>query len=300
MKQLFYKVIYQPAVNFALRSANKVAAEIFPCVVKLPPSGKITIRDSMKRPVVLYTNQTNYLTHLLYWEGGAMQFEYTSIFVELIKKINCFYDIGANIGYYSLLAASENPSMKIVGFEPASGPLFYFRKNADVNHFSQIRIEPTALSDREGELTFFEIINKKYTFLEHNLAGESNAGSKTEGKNFVKVQVNSTTLDNYTAQHTELPDLIKMDTEGTEHIILQHAEKVLSKAKPVIICETLFQTIESELEQVMKKYNYLFFNHVENGLKQTQTLIRKEDNGVRNCFFVHPEKVHLIEEFIVS
>lgn len=298
MKQFFYRVIYAPVVNKFLRGINRGVVGLFPCAVKLPPAGLMTIRDGMNRPVKLHTNQTNYLTHLIYWEGGALNFEYTDIFVKLIRRVKGFYDIGANIGYYSLLAASENPTATIVGFEPASGPLHYFRKNVDANSFSQIRVEDIALSDIQGELTFFEIKNRKYTYLTHNLAGESNAGSKTSGKNFVPVQVKATTLDAYVSQHHDVVDLIKMDTEGTEHLILQQASQTIAAQKPIIICETLFNTIEAELDATMRAHGYLFFNNVPGGLQQVETLVRDTDNGVRNCFFVHPERMHLIADFI--
>lgn len=300
MKQLFYKLIYYPQVNFLLRNINKSLLPLLPVKVKLPPAGKMVMYDSKNQKINLYTNQTNYLTHLLYWEGGAMNFEYTSIFLALIGKMQCFYDIGANIGYYSLLAASENKNMQVVGFEPATGPLYYFKKNVQANHFNNIQVESVALAEREGELVFYEIKNKKYTYLEHNLAGESNAGSKTQGKNFVKVKVKATTLDLFAQTNHHAIDLIKMDTEGTEHLILQHGSEVLDHYKPIVICETLFNAIEPELEKIMKAHGYLFFNHVADGLQQVDTIIRKQDNGVRNCFFVHPSKRALIAEFITK
>lgn len=300
MKQLFYKLIYQPQVNFLLRNINKSLLPIMPIKVKLPPSGKMVMYDSKNQKIKLYTNQTNYLTHLLYWEGGAMNFEYTSIFLALIRRMQCFYDIGANIGYYSLLAAAENKDIHVVGFEPATGPLYYFKKNVQANRFKNIQIESVALAEREGELVFYEIKNKKYTYLEHNLAGESNAGSKTKGKNFVKVNVKATTLDRFAKKNNHAIDLIKMDTEGTEHLILQQGSEVLEHYKPIVICETLFNAIEPELEKVMKVHNYLFFNHVADGLQQVDTIIRNQDNGVRNCFFVHPSKLTLIQDFIIK
>jgi hypothetical protein len=48
---------------------------------------------------------------LLFWNGHR-NFEYTDIFIKLIKKVHVFYDIGANIGYYPLLAKKENPEIK--------------------------------------------------------------------------------------------------------------------------------------------------------------------------------------------
>ena len=87
---------------------------------------------------------------------------------------------------------------------------------------------------------------------------------------------------------TEQPDtvdLIKLDTEGTEHLILRGAEELLHRHQPILICETLFNVIEGDLERIMKQYNYRFFNYMDGRLYETDTLIRKADNGVRDCFF---------------
>ena len=297
MKQLFYRIIYHKTVNRVLRNVNKAVSPIFK-QVRLPPSGIVRIRVREGKTIKLKTNQTNYLTHLLFWEG-YQNFEYTEIFVRLIKKVDIFYDVGANIGYYSLLAESENARVKVVGFEPATGPLHYFRENVSINNCQNIRVEPLALSHQQGEITFYEVKNEKYRYLAHNLTGEGNAGSKTTQRNFVPNPVKTTTLDQYVADVREANiDLIKLDTEGTEHLILNHATRVLDQMKPIIICETLFNVIEAELEQLFGKHGYEFYNHTESGLTKVETIVRNVDDGVRNCFFVHPSRYHLIEEFV--
>jgi hypothetical protein len=50
----------------------------------------------------------------------------------------------------------------------------------------------------------------------------------------------------------------------------------------------------------MASYGYEFYNHTPQGLKKVRTITRKADDGVSNCFFVHPENFHLIEEFVVA
>ena len=298
MKQLIYKVIYNKYINKLLRNLNRILRPILPEKIKLPPSGLIRFKNNLGQVLTIKTNQTSYLTQLLYWEG-YQNFEYSDIFIKLIKKINVFYDIGANIGYYSLLAEIENKNIKVIGFEPASGPLFYFRENIKINKFKNIRVESLALSDKEGEITFYEIKNQKYTYLKHNLAGEGNVGSKKIGRNFVPISVKTITLDKYVENTKEVNiDLIKMDTEGTEHFILENSANVLKLMKPIIICETLFNTIELELEKLMISYGYEFYNHTEMGLKKVNTIVREVDDGVSNCFFVHPTKFDLIKEFV--
>lgn len=263
--------------------------------------GYVKFKIDQNHYLYLKTNQTNYLTQLLYWHGGVEKFEYSEIFISLIKKVNVFYDIGANIGYYSLMAGILNSKINVVAFEPARGPLHDLIENVKINKLDNVRIESIALSDSaEGEIRFYEIKSKKYKYLKYNLAGEGNAGSKTTGRNFEINKVKTTTLDNYVHLNAESSvDLIKMDTEGTEHMILQKAEYVLGTLKPIIICEVLFDCIEAELDEIIKSYDYELYGHVDEGLVKLKTLKRNEDNGIRNCFFVPKSKTDLVQEYIL-
>ncbi|MCD4650610.1 MAG: FkbM family methyltransferase [Candidatus Cloacimonetes bacterium] len=299
MKQAFYRIIYDRRINLFLRNVNKWLSPIIPNSIKLPPSGIIKINTEFGI-LRLKTNQTNYITRLLFW-NGYKNFEYTTIFESLIKKVSTFYDIGANIGYYSLLAAKLNPKIQVVSFEPARGPHFYLKENIKLNGFTNIIAEPLAIDGLEGEIEFFEIPNRKYSYLKYNLAGEGNVGSKTNVRDFTRHKVNAVTLDNYVKSHQgQSIDLVKMDTEGSEHIVLTNAGELLTKQKPIVICETLFNYNEMELEKIMNKLGYQFYNHISGKLHRVLTLQRSTDNGVRDCFFVHPEKFHLIEEYVSS
>jgi FkbM family methyltransferase len=297
--QLIYRLIYHPFINSILRGLTKPFKSSLSPKYRLPPSGSISFQVSEKKKVKLITNQTSYLTQLVYWNGYE-NFEYSKLFVNLIKEIDHFWDIGANIGYYSLIAAKVNPNIKVVAFEPAPEPLHFLKRNVSVNKLSNIRVESLALSDKNGELTFYEIKNQKYKYLKYNLAGEGNAGSKTTGRNFSKTTVQGIKADDYLiGSSIGNIDLIKIDTEGTEHLILQNAESILLGMKPIIICETLFNKIEKELNAVMIKHGYEFYNHTADGLQKVDSIEREIDNGVLNCFFVHPSKLHLIKPYLV-
>lgn len=301
MKQFAYRVIYNSQINYVLRNINKLLLPILPAKIKLPPSGTIKMLNPNSKPFKMRTNQTNYLTQLIFWNGGYKNFEYTPIFLDIIKDMDTFFDIGANIGLYSLIAANENPKIKVVGFEPAVGPLYYFTQNVEINGFKNIRIEPIALSHKNGEIEFFEMKNPKYKYLKFNLSGENNAKQKFDKNETVVRKVPTTTLDEFVKINAyKNIDLIKMDTEGTENLILESSSQVIESMKPIIICETLFQAIEPELERIMKSHGYEFYNHTEEGLVHVESIVRATDNGVRNCFFVHPSKYSIIEKHVVN
>jgi hypothetical protein len=113
-----------------------------------------------------------------------------------------------------------------------------------------------------------------------------------------KVEVPIATLDNFIRTRNEpFPDIIKIDTEGTENLILANGSEVLGH-RPIVICETLYNKIESELEDIMGARGYHFYNHVNGKLRPVKSIKRQHDDGVRDCFFVHPTKQSLIQSFV--
>lgn len=290
-----YQFIYNSHINKVLLNINKFIVRIFPSVPKINPSGQIKIALNNDKAIIFNTNQTSHITYLLYWYG-ADNFEYSAIFQKLISKVNNFYDIGANIGYYSLVGAGTNPNLKVEVFEPSAGVLKILKKNIIDNNFElQISCNDLALSETKGIIEFNEIYNPKYPDIP-NLSGEHNLGTKSNRAK--KIIVQTDTLDNFYKSKNHKVDLIKIDTEGVENIILTHGSYLIEDSKPIIICETLFNKIEGDLEQIMISHGYEFYNHVGNHLEKALTIQREKDNNVRNCFFVHPSRFELIKEFV--
>lgn len=295
---VFHRIIYTGKVNRVVRSINYFLAPILPSKIKIHPSGKLRLHLKDGTTFSLKTNQTSFLTRELFWKKPE-NFEYTSIFVGLISKLSYFLDIGANIGYYSILGCRVNPELKAYAFEPSIGAMVYMGENIKINDLTdRIIAEPIALSDKVGEIDFYEMKNLKFPKI-YNLSGEHNIGTKSN-RTTRKFKVKSTTLDNYISEKKlECVDLMKLDTEGAEGMILKGAENTLEKNRPIVICETLFDKIEGELENIMSKYDYDFYNHTDDGLKKVNSITRIEDDGIRNCFFVPKNKVHLIEEWVI-
>ncbi len=298
MKKILYRIIYEAKVNYILRNLNKGISGLFGISFKLAPSGTVRIEIN-GQPLLFETNQTSYITQYIFW-NGYKNFEYTPIFEELIKNIDSFFDIGANIGYYSLVAAKINPSIRIVAFEPSNGAFHYLQRNIEINKLSHlIRPEKIALFDKSGSSEFYEVKNMKYDYIKFNLSGEANLAGTGTRSEFNKYVVECKTLDEYFSEKkVETIDLIKIDTEGCEDLILRAGESTIRKFQPIIICETLYHVIEEKLEQIMRANNYRFFNHVGNNLVEVKTIVREKDDGVRNCFFVPPSKINLIEKFL--
>jgi len=298
LKRKFDKIVYSsPFINKIFRNVNKALSGV--TAFRLRPYGVMTVRYA-GITFQMATNETSYVTKQLFWRGPE-NFEYTPIFARLIRHCSSFMDIGANTGYYSLLAARANASIVVHAFEPASGPFHFLKRNVAINGLTdRIFVHPIALSNEKGEVEFFEIINSSDTFAKYNLSGVGGLKKTHETQEqSIRRMVRAESLDDYSALvEAGTYDLIKIDTEGTENLVLEGASAIIRQHKPIIICETLFNKIEAKLENIMKAHGYLFFNHLNGALHQTDTIVRPVDNGVSDCFFVHPEKVNLIREFL--
>ena len=297
LKKIFDRIVYRYAfVNRVLRNFNKKISGL--TSFRLRPFGTMQVHFQSGIRFKMATNETSSVTKLLFW-NGADNYEYTRIFESLLPRCHSFIDVGSNTGYYSLLAGTKNPAIRVFAFEPASAPFFYLEKNVNINRLKNVKIFPLALSDSIGEVQFFEVHSPKNYHNNFNLAGTGTMkGQDLPKQNFATRIVPTTTLDNW-IKTENLPgiDLIKIDTEGTEHLILRGADHVLREQQPIIICETLFNVIEDEIENIMKRYDYHFFNHKNGKLFKTPTLKRESDNGFRDCFFVPSKKISWIEPF---
>jgi FkbM family methyltransferase len=299
IKQIFDSVVYSsPLVNRVVRNLNKSLSGV--TSFKVRPYGVMDVKLNSGVHFKMDTNETSSVTKLLFW-NGADRYEYTPIFEKLIKQCSSFIDVGSNTGYYSLLAGSCNKAIPVYALEPASAPLYFLKRNIQINNLDErVTAHSVALSDKTGQIEFFELDNPEQYHTKYNLAGTGSLISEgLVNKKYSSHVVPAVTMDDFVIQQKiKSVDLIKLDTEGTENRILTSAHQTLTNHKPIIICETLFNTIEKELEAIMVKYGYEFYNHKGGKLYKVETLKRDVDNGVRDCFFVHSEKVQLIQEFV--
>lgn len=296
--KLVYKLIYHPVLNRIIRNVNFVLAPILPNSIKIHPSGVLKVK-TQKGSIKVSANQTSYVARELFWKGSE-RYEYTPIFADLISKMEVFYDIGSSIGYYSILGAHLNPKLYVEAFEPTDSAAYYLKENIRINDLgNQVSFNEIAISDQKGDIDFFVIKNKKYPNT-RNLSGEHNMGTKLYLSSN-KIRVNTITLDQFVFEENHrAPDLIKLDTEGSEHFILQHSTETINKHKPIIICEVLFSTIEKEIETIILSHGYDIYAFKEGKLHKIEKLSREHDDGVRDCFFVHPEKRYCIEPYLVK
>lgn len=143
----------------------------------------------------------------------------TEYFLSDMEDGMTFLEIGANLGYYTIMELVNCKNSKVIAFEPNPDNFEVLEKNLVVNKVQhRVKLYNKAISNSKGKSTFY--------ITEH-----SNAGSFVRQENYVeKIEVDTVKLDDVI---TEKVDYLRMDTEGYEYHILQGAKKLLkSKYAP--------------------------------------------------------------------
>ena len=175
------------------------------------------------------------------------------------KKI-ILWDIGANIGLYSIYAALKHSNCEVVSFEPSTSNLRTLSRNISINKLEdKIKIFTNPLSNKTNK---FLLMNEGQ-FIEGGALNTYGENYNFEGKKFDKSMsyqllgksINSI-LEN---KILDTPNYIKIDVDGIEHLILEGADNYLSNKKikslSIEINENFLEQYEGILK-IMKKFNF--------------------------------------------
>ena len=158
----------------------------------------------------------------------------TLIWMDSFEENAVFYDIGANVGLYSIYAAIKKDA-QVFCFEPSFFNLEFLARNIFINQLTdRISIFPVALNDKVSisnfQLTSTEWGGALSTFDK----GFDDSGNKIQSK-FI---YNTIGFDlDHLVEVTKIPfpDYVKIDVDGLEHFIIGGAQNVIKKAKSVLI-----------------------------------------------------------------
>jgi FkbM family methyltransferase len=167
------------------------------------------------------------------FRGGAYyERNVVTWFLRLLTETNnpVVYDVGANYGYFTLLAAQRSKAVHC--FEPVSKTAAGLEGTIRRNGMSNVTLHRTALSDAEGRatMTLFSSSGND-SFVERHHDDVSHLRILGEE------QVEVATIDGLVAAGMERPDLIKIDAEGAERQILVGASATLREHRPMLLLE---------------------------------------------------------------
>lgn len=140
----------------------------------------------------------------------------------LLKEGMVFWDIGAHIGEYTLLAAKAvGDGGQVHSFEPHPEIFDILQRNVQMNMLRNVILNNIAVTDRQGELDF-EI------FTEPSISRLRATGPTHSEDPKITIKVDAVSLDKYTIGRKK-PDLIKIDVEGAEIFVLRGMRKLLER-----------------------------------------------------------------------
>ncbi len=175
-----------------------------------------------------WCNNQEHIERQIFWYGYYESCE-TKWLLPYLSEQNVFCDIGANIGYYSVLAAHANPLNVVIAFEPSVINAKRLQENVSLNGIEkQVTLVPFAVGRNAGNATLFQsaIDNRGMTSLQPT----ENTVSSSE--------VSIVALDDFFRQQdVAKPEIIKMDIEGAEWQALQGMQNLLAHFKPMLLIE---------------------------------------------------------------
>ncbi len=194
-------------------------------------SGKLVPRDSLtwvqvqRGPARGLWLQLNPRTRHSYFEGSGEQ----TVVQQYLRPGMIFYDIGANIGFFSLLAGRiVGKDGRVIAFEPDPELGARLRVNVRRNDLQVISVEEKAVWFESGTVSFerADPATSPDRGLGHIVA---RGGDDT-------IQINTASLDDFVLA-APAPDFLKCDVEGAEVEVFRGAGRLLTEKRPIILCE---------------------------------------------------------------
>ncbi len=157
---------------------------------------------------------------------GSYEYSKQKAFSAAIKRGDVVYDLGAHVGFYSLLASVlVGPEGRVFSFEPVPANLDFLRRHLALNGVTNCSVTDAAVSDSNGTAKFDVVSNSSMG----HLAGDSRDA----------LSVRTIALDSL-VESGEIPppNVIKCDIEGGEYDALRGASGILAKYSPTIFLAT--------------------------------------------------------------
>jgi FkbM family methyltransferase len=181
------------------------------------------------------------------------------ILTDLVERSLCpgdvFIDVGAHVGYFTLLAARRvGAAGTVLSIEPNPFALKHLRENVERNRIENVWIEDVACGDARD-------VTRLYVHTESNTSMASLSGANVAGRR--SVAVSRTTLDRLCEDRgVTRATLVKIDVEGAELSVLRGMSRILSEMQPVIVLELeprllrAFETSRDAVATLLQGFGY--------------------------------------------
>ncbi len=184
------------------------------------------------------------------------------------KKKIIFWDIGANLGLYSIYAAIKHKNILIYSFEPSVNNLRILSRNIFINNLKKkIIINQIPLTNKKDKY----LTMSQRSFIEGDALNTFGEKFNFEGKKMKSThnyQIYGTTIDSLVnKKSTQLPNYIKIDVDGIEHLILSGGKKLLKNKNILSIIIEIndkFKKQHKSIFRILKKCNFKLYKKEQN------------------------------------
>jgi FkbM family methyltransferase len=175
-----------------------------------------------------------------FWLGGYEP-QMQALMARELKKCRTFYDIGANVGFYTLLGSFYVAQGNVFAFEPLPANVNFLKRHLAINQVRNVRVLQLAISDAIGAAKFR--VEPTGAMGQLDCSGD--------------VNVEMSTIDALLASRQILPpDCIKMDIEGAEWRALIGARECFRQYKPALFLATHGKEIHDRCCDLLRSWKY--------------------------------------------
>lgn len=210
----------------------------------------------------------------------------SNMILRLVGANDCVLDVGANMGWYSILIAKTNPAATVHAFEPLPNTYSVLRENVALNAMGNVITHPFGLSSEKKDLQFFFYPEGSGNASAVNLTGRSDAQEIV-----CHVEVMDEAVKDLGIARV---DFIKCDVEGAELFVFQGGLKTIARDKPVVFSEMLRKWSEKfdyHPNQIIELFRDLGYRCFTAEGEQLREFFAMDLNTLEtNFFFLHSEK----------
>src|SRR5690606_26520955 len=242
------------------------------------------VSGPLRRYKIWYDRSVNYHAILGLWE--RKNFYLLEKVVSQISKVQQslnLYDVGANIGLFSLFFSKFQPKAQIISFEAVPETVEMLKRNLKANAVT-VSIVDKALSSDDGFTDFFISHHHKSSLLQN---WASDRGTKQVGK----ITVETVKIDTYCKQNAMLlPDLVKIDVEGAGDKVLKGAYETIKRKRPVILFESHLGAEDEAVIEILALFSYKAYRINDNKWVVNEKKNYKDPDGVWGTMFLFPSE----------
>jgi FkbM family methyltransferase len=205
------------------------------------------------RTLRLWSRADDWVSNQVYWRGWqGYEPETAPLFFRVASRARITLDVGAYVGFFTLIAGHANPNGRVYAFEPLPDAFERLQSNVALNKLTNVLSVPAAVGDVDGRSEFFCTdscmpcsSSLSYEFMQ-------------SADSLRSIPVPVLKLDTFVRENgVQGIDLMKIDTESTEPQVLNGMIETIRRDQPLIFCEVLKQRgSEALLQEIIRSMNY--------------------------------------------